>query len=154
MFQASYISSNAIIQVALDLNDVNSDGVWLDSNGEEATWDNWAAGYPEFGYTYNYLYAFMLVNWPTANHLLQKKWMTSHISTSVVCVYYPCANPYNYINDLGICDGPLSNVFTRDELLTCLDNASSDIEVGDMIYKRKTITGKRSGHGSILTITL
>ena len=135
----------------LDLNDADADGIWLDSNGEAPVWENWAAGQPEAGHDLGYYYAGM------HRH---KYWTTSHESHngqdktfSVVCEYNPCINPSNCIVDQNLCNGPLSSVFTNDELMTCFDDVTNDIEVGSLVYTRKTITGIRSGQGSKLEIS-
>ena len=153
MFLATNVESHVLMTVALDLNDADKDGVWLDSNGEAPVWDNWGASYPEYGFSRGYHYAFTFVNFPqgpNGSQLMQKQWVTSPVTTSVVCEYNPCFNPHNCVMDQNLCKGPLSSVFTNDELMPCLDDATSDIEVDSLVYTRKTITGIRSGQRSIL----
>ena len=136
--------------VALGLNDVDSDGIWLDSEGEPLAWDNWRHDEPDQGDRY----AITIVNQPflisqtSCSQPYQKQWASVSLSTSVVCEL-DCSKTFNCVSDRNVCNGSMSNVLNKNELLTCVDGVSNDIKFDQVVYTRKTINGKRSGHGFI-----
>ena len=147
MLEASGKTEHDQVTVALDLNDVDSDGIWLDSEGEPLAWDNWKDDEPQGD-----RYAITIVSQPfhiSQSDCLQpyqKQWATDTLSTSVVCEL-DCSKTFNCVSDRNVCNGSMSNVLNKNELLTCLDGVSNDIQFDQVIYTRKAINGKRSGHG-------
>ena len=122
------------VTVALDINDVDSDGIWLDSEGEPLAWDNWRNDEPQGA-----RYAVTIVNQPfliSQTDCLQpfeKQWEAVTLTTI----------------DRNVCNGSMSNVLNKNELLTCVDGVSNNIKFDQVVNTRKTINGKRSGHGFI-----